>query len=82
MYLYAAACVEQQRTRFFEEIGVDNLPLHTDPAQAMARAMAVLGLPVTVILDPEGREIARVRGDADWASDSARAIVAALIAGT
>jgi hypothetical protein len=46
----------------------------------VAREMAVLGLPITVILDPEGREIARLRGDADWASDSARAIVAALIA--
>ncbi|MGR3503023.1 TlpA family protein disulfide reductase [Pseudaestuariivita sp.] len=64
---------------FFEEIGVDNLPLHRDPGQRLARQMAVLGLPITVILDPEGNEIARLRGDADWASDSARAIVAHLI---
>jgi len=41
--------------------------------------MAVLGLPITVILNPEGEEIARMRGDAEWYSDSARAIVAALI---
>ena len=43
--------------------------------------MAVLGLPITVIIDPDGREIARLRGDADWHSDSARAIVAAMLAG-
>ena len=41
--------------------------------------MAVLGLPITVILDPEGREIARMRGDAEWNSDSAKAIIGSLI---
>jgi thiol-disulfide isomerase/thioredoxin len=65
--------------RFFEEIGVDNLPLHRDPRQALAREMGVFGLPITVILDPEGREIARLQGDADWASESAKAIVAELV---
>ena len=41
--------------------------------------MSVLGLPITVILNPEGQEIARLRGDADWASDNAKAVLAALI---
>ncbi len=66
--------------RFFAEAGVDNLPLHTDPQQELARAMGVLGLPVTVILDRDGQEIGRLQGDADWHSDSARAIIAALLA--
>ncbi|MBE0414437.1 TlpA disulfide reductase family protein [Yoonia sp.] len=65
--------------RFFAEIAVDNLPLHTDGRQALARSMGVLGLPVTVILDPQGQEIARLQGDADWSSDSALAIMRALI---
>lgn len=58
------------------------LPILLDPKQALAREMAVLGLPITVLLDPEGNEIARMRGDAEWYSDSARAIVAALVAGS
>ncbi|MBB93635.1 MAG: thioredoxin [Rhodobacteraceae bacterium] len=66
--------------KFFTEAGVDNLPRHQDPKQALAREMAVLGLPITVLIDPEGQEIARLRGDADWNSDSARAIVEALVA--
>lgn len=70
---------EAAMRRFFEEIEVTNLPLHRDPKQALARDMAVLGLPATIILNPEGKEIARMRGDADWASDSAKAIVEALI---
>lgn len=64
--------------RFFEEVEVTNLPILLDPKQALAREMAVLGLPITVILNPEGQEIARLRGDAEWYSDSARAIIAAL----
>ncbi|WP_226782027.1 TlpA disulfide reductase family protein [Oceaniglobus trochenteri] len=67
--------------RFFEEAGVESLPILLDAKQAVARDMAVLGLPITVILDREGREIARLRGDAEWNSDSAKAILTALIEG-
>lgn len=66
-------------TRFLDSIGVDNLPLHRDPKQAIARAMGVLGLPTTVILNRQGQEVARLQGDADWSSDSAKAILAAMI---
>ncbi|SEF93781.1 TlpA family protein disulfide reductase [Jhaorihella thermophila] len=67
--------------RFFDKAGVTNLPRHTDPKMAVARDMNVLGLPVSVLIDPEGREIARLTGEADWHSDSARAIVEALLEG-
>jgi len=66
--------------RFFEEIGVDNLPLHRDPQASIGREMGVFGLPVTVVLTPEGEEIARMTGEADWASDEAKALIGALIA--
>ncbi|SLN21823.1 TlpA family protein disulfide reductase [Roseisalinus antarcticus] len=71
----------QAMARFFDEIGVENLPLHRDPTQSFAREMGVLGLPVTVILDRDGQEVARLQGGADWDTESARAIVAALIDG-
>lgn len=65
-------------TTFFEEEGIESLPILLDGKQALARDMAVLGLPITVLLDPEGQEIARLRGDADWASESAFAIFGTL----
>jgi hypothetical protein len=68
-------------SKFFEEIGVTNLPRHQDPKQGLASQMAIFGLPITVLMDPEGREIARLRGDADWSSDSAKGIIKALIEG-
>ena len=43
--------------KFLEEVGVDNLPIYLDPKSKLGRDMGVLGLPITVILDPEGREI-------------------------
>ena len=67
--------------RFFKEAGIDSLPRHQDPKQALASQMGIFGLPITVILDPEGREIARLRGDAEWDSDSAKSIIKALISG-
>jgi thiol-disulfide isomerase/thioredoxin len=67
--------------KFFKDAGITNLPRHMDPKQALASQMGVFGLPITVLIDPEGREIARLRGDADWASDSAKGIIKALIDG-
>lgn len=64
--------------RLFAELEVRHLPVYLDSRMELARAMGVLGLPVTVILDAQGREIARMTGDAEWDSDSARAIVRAL----
>lgn len=66
--------------RFFEEEGVTTLPQHRDINQQIAREMGIFGLPITVVLDPSGQEIARLRGDADWASPEAIAMLEALIA--
>ena len=63
----------------FDEIGVDNLPRHQDPRQSLAAQMGIFGLPITVLIDPDGREIARLRGDADWASDNAKAILTTIL---
>ena len=64
--------------RFFDSMGITNLPRSRDGGQALARAMGVFGLPVVILLDPEGHEIARLTGPADWASSEARTLIAAL----
>ncbi len=65
--------------QFFKETGIDNLPRHQDPQQSLASQMGIFGLPITVLIDPDGREIARLRGDADWSSENARAIIATVL---
>lgn len=66
--------------RFLAEINVDNLPLHTDASSAFTRDMGVVGLPVTIVMHPDGYEVARLIGDADWASDNAKEILQAMMA--
>lgn len=67
--------------KFFDREHVTHLPVLIDPEARMARQMGIMGLPVTLILDPQGREIARLIGEADWASPSAKAILTKLISG-
>ena len=63
--------------RFLAEIGVTNLPTWMDPRDGIAPRMGVVGLPVTVLIDPEGREVARMIGEADWSSENAVAVLRA-----
>lgn len=67
--------------KLFDEEEIEHLPILRDTRQQFARAMGVLGLPITVILDPEGREVGRLIGDAAWDSPEAQAIIATLTAG-
>lgn len=66
--------------KFYAETGVENLPILTDARQQLARDMGVLGLPVTVLISAEGKEVARLPGDADWASDAAKQVIRELTA--
>ncbi|MEM6420972.1 MAG: TlpA disulfide reductase family protein [Pseudomonadota bacterium] len=45
---------------------IRHLDIYVDYKNKMPREAALLGLPVTVILDRQGREIARLSGDAHW----------------
>lgn len=64
---------------FYAETNITSLPILLDPRGALARSMGVVGLPVTVVLDPEGREVARLIGGADWSSDNAKSVLSAII---
>ena len=47
------------------------LPVYVDSSFAFLRAFRAYGLPVTVLVDPQGREIARATGAVEWdAKDS------------
>ncbi|MCW1918609.1 TlpA family protein disulfide reductase [Rhodobacter sp. KR11] len=64
---------------FMEEVGASHIGLLRDPKQQFAREMGVLGLPVTVIVNPEGEEVARLIGGADWGSAEALAVMGDLM---
>jgi thiol-disulfide isomerase/thioredoxin len=71
-----ALSIDRQGTevvrKFFADVGVKSLRIYIDPsAQAMSRVGAV-GVPMTLLIDQDGREIGRRAGPAKW--DAARSI--------
>jgi thiol-disulfide isomerase/thioredoxin len=49
--------------------GFTALPLYLDPTASVGRTLESPGLPVTLLIDRQGRELARLYGPADWDSD-------------
>lgn len=66
--------------KFLGEVGLEKLTLLRDPNSELARGMGVMGLPVTVVVTPEGGEVARLIGGAEWDSEAAQAVLRALMA--
>lgn len=56
---------------FLESVDAQNLTIRLDPKLQLSAALQVRGLPVTMVLDRQGNEVARLIGDAEWDSESA-----------
>jgi len=54
--------------KFYDELKPEHLGRYLDDSHDLSDAMGVRGLPTTVILGPDGGEIGRVEGPADWDS--------------
>ena len=67
--------------KFFAEAGITALTTWLDPKQRLSSQVGVFGLPITLLLNPEGQEIARMQGDADWHSPEALDFLKAVLAG-
>jgi thiol-disulfide isomerase/thioredoxin len=67
--------------KFLTSNGLSNLPLLIDPSAGLAGKLDAIGLPASLILDREGREIARLLGPAEWDSPPAQEVIRAAIAG-
>lgn len=66
---------------FLAEHGAAGLPVYVDTDIALVRAFDAYGLPLTVIIDPQGREIARSLGPGEWDATDAVAYMKTLAGG-
>jgi thiol-disulfide isomerase/thioredoxin len=64
--------------QFLRAHGAGTLPDYRDPQLKALRAVHAFGLPTTLLIDPQGREIARAVGPADWGKPDAIAYFQAL----
>lgn len=63
--------------KFLDEAKVENLKLYVDSTAKTGVALKVVGMPTTILVDPEGREIGRLTGPAEWDSAEAQRLISA-----
>jgi thiol-disulfide isomerase/thioredoxin len=75
----------ERRAAFLDGMGVKTLVRYADPSgdvfETLRKDGKALGLPVTLVIDKNGCEVASVEGGAKWDSAEAQALVAALKGG-
>lgn len=52
--------------KFYAEIGIEHLGLYIDTSMRASFALQAPGLPTTLLIDSEGRELGRLVGPAEW----------------
>jgi thiol-disulfide isomerase/thioredoxin len=60
---------------FYDKLGLAQLGVYLDPQGAVARSFEVTALPVSVVIDRQGREVGRLLGPAEWDSPEAMALL-------
>ncbi|MCY1525585.1 Thiol:disulfide interchange protein TlpA [compost metagenome] len=67
---------------FYQEFGIQHLRIFVDEPMQAIQSLGAFGLPVTLLLDLEGREVGRKAGVAEWDSPEVIEYVQAVIAST
>ena len=65
--------------KFLAETGIKHLALYVDSTARSANALKAVGMPTTILLDRQGREIGRLSGPAEWDSAEARRLIEAAL---
>jgi thiol-disulfide isomerase/thioredoxin len=65
--------------KFLDEAKAEKLALYADPTARMATTLRAAGLPATLLLDRQGREIGRLLGPAEWDSEDAKRLIGAVL---
>lgn len=58
---------------FFDDFGIERLAVYVDTAMRAPGRLGIPGIPATLVIDPQGREVARLIGPSDWNSPGMRA---------
>ncbi|MFQ5784936.1 MAG: TlpA family protein disulfide reductase [Alphaproteobacteria bacterium] len=60
---------------FYQELGLEALRIYVDKSTKASRDLGILGIPTTLLIGRQGRELGRVVGPAEWDSPEAVALV-------
>lgn len=65
--------------KFLDETQVERLALYVDTSARMTSELRVVGLPATILVDMQGREIGRLLGPAEWDSEDAKRLIRSVL---
>ena len=63
--------------KFLDDIKIENLKVFADPTAHAGAELKVIGMPTTILIDGQGREIGRLIGPAAWDSSEAQRLIEA-----
>jgi thiol-disulfide isomerase/thioredoxin len=66
---------------FFEELGLKSLRIYVDPTVSATVRLKVLGVPTTLLINRDGKEIGRYAGPAEWDSPAIVILIRQQLAG-
>jgi len=62
--------------KFYADVGVTHLGRYLDDERKLSEVLGARALPTTLIIDRQGREVARIEGTLDWAGPQADELLA------
>lgn len=65
--------------KFLKENGAAGLAVYADAGARMAASLRAAGLPATLLLDRDGKEIGRLLGPAEWDGEDAKRLIRAAL---
>lgn len=64
---------------FLKEVKADHLALYNDPTSGANFKVKGYGLPTTLLISPDGKELGRIVGPAEWNKPEAHALIEAAV---
>jgi thiol-disulfide isomerase/thioredoxin len=65
--------------KFYAEVGIRNLAVYIDTSGKAPRELGTVGVPSTLLIDREGRELGRLAGPAEWDASEIVAFLSCII---
>lgn len=65
--------------KFLDETKATNLKLYIDATGKQGTTLKIVGMPTTILIDNEGRELGRLAGPAEWDSADAKKLIEAAL---
>lgn len=65
--------------KFLDRIKIENLNVYADTSTRTGSQLKAVGMPTTLLIDAQGREVGRLAGPAEWDTPEAKRLVASVL---